>query len=130
MEKTQIENEIKQNYLSLGPEKVNLPPDLDTEIFEELVEVTCSKLDEIESKSLEFEKGNLDREEFVSSVMRTLHSMKGEFAICQIEQIRDLCHLMESLINEDPENPPIDTIFAFKDWLYDIMQKLGSEVCG
>jgi chemotaxis protein histidine kinase CheA len=130
MEKQQIEAQIKQNYLVLTAEQVNLPDDLDNEIFEELVEVTCTKLDEIESKSLQFENGNLDKDEFVSSVMRTLHSMKGEFAICQIEQVRDLCHLMESLINADHENPPIDTILAFKDWLNDIMQKLGRELCG
>jgi len=108
--------------LANAPESFNIPQDVDREILSEFVDSTASGLEQLEGVLLAFDYGRITQGECITIIRRILHNIKGEAGIMDFGTISSLCHHAESLLYEDFETIPCETLFLVKDWLTKAMQ--------
>lgn len=111
-------------YLACSPENIEINPDIGQKILSECIDSTISALEKLEEILLAFDSGQIAQDECIIIIRRILHNIKGEAGIIDFGTISSVCHHAESLLCEDSETIPIDTLFSVKDWLTKTMQCL------
>lgn len=97
-------------------EVVELPENVDIEIFQQFIQSQDSNLEEMEALLLSYgEKG--DKTEIIADLKRKIHTLKGESGILGLNDIQELCHLAEDRIEQGITQDLIDNLFSLKDWL-------------
>jgi two-component system chemotaxis response regulator CheY len=113
------------------PMLVEFPPvesltfeQVDPEFWEEYSTSTATKLEELEAEALAVEADPSCDE--VQSVMRTLHSLKGEAGMIGMMEVQRICHETETVFKEaDDKGLVVETVLRAKDW---ITEALGRAV--
>jgi two-component system, chemotaxis family, sensor kinase CheA len=100
--------------------KITLPANVDEHIFEEFIASKSSDIDELENLLLRLEK-EADQEDS-AALKRIIHTIKGESAIIGLNEIENLCHKAEDLIETYTIDKIIDVLFKVKDWLSAIFE--------
>jgi len=95
---------------------LELPENVDPEIFQQFIQSQDSNLEEMESLLLSYNKGE-ENKEIIAELKRKVHTLKGETGILGLNDIQDLCHLAEDRIEQGVTQELIDDLFALKDWL-------------
>ncbi|MHC4751867.1 MAG: Hpt domain-containing protein [Planctomycetota bacterium] len=116
---------ILDNYLANLPENIHIPSDINEAMLSEFVDSTTSHLDLLEQEILGFEAGQTQND-FVTSARTILHNINGDAGIMDIAEMSDICHLAESLLHENCQKVPIDTLLSVKDWLSKAVQYIRS----
>jgi len=120
---------IRNNSPLPDSQKVEIPSDM-RDLLEDYVDSTNSMLEELESATLAYEKGD-DREENAAAVQRILHKIKGESGMMGIEDISQLCHEAEFAFEELGEDLRPDMLLRFKDWTCAAINHLAARAsCG
>ncbi len=86
---------------SVTPITIELPENVDEDIFAEFVSSLPHTLDNLETAILEGEQDTSDDNR--NSIKGILHNLKGESSLMTLQQMANICHDAESLL-EDPSN--------------------------
>jgi len=103
-------------------QKFILPPHIDEEIYSDFLAERDGVLEQMESHLLVLEKVK-DRET-IADLRRIFHTLKGEAAIFELNDVANICHGTEDLIDSSGEELPIDKLLKIKDWLKDVFDAL------
>ncbi|HOQ32976.1 MAG TPA: chemotaxis protein CheA [Candidatus Hydrogenedens sp.] len=113
----ELQQKKMRNIVVQGSGQVlELPENVDPEIFQQFIQSQDSNLEEMESLLLSYNKGEEDKE-IIAELKRKVHTLKGETGILGLNDIQDLCHLAEDRIEQGVTQELIDDLFALKDWL-------------
>ncbi len=89
------------------------------------VEEVDSLLTRLEEAALMLESGN-DIEDALAEVRRVLHSIKGDSGMCGVTGVHDVCHELESFLDELHEQGSLaDVLLKAKDWMEEVTQHLS-----
>ena len=92
-----------------------LPSHIDEAIFNEFLNDQDAVLERLEANLLVLEK--IYDAEQVNDVRRIFHTLKGEAAIFELNDIHNICHKTEDLLQNIEPPLPIDTLLQVSDWL-------------
>lgn len=92
-----------------------LPAHIDEDIFNDFLHDQQSVLERLDAHLLNLEKQYSPEQ--LADVRRIFHTLKGEAAIFELNDINRLCHMTEDLIQNAGSNLPIDRLFVISDWL-------------
>ncbi|MBI1319519.1 MAG: hypothetical protein GC168_11320 [Candidatus Hydrogenedens sp.] len=95
---------------------LTLPDYVDQAIFEEFLSRQPSVLADLEQQALRFEQEGSDGEA-VKVFRRLIHTLKGEAGLLALEEVEDLCHLIEDVLDELPAERTVDAVLSAVDWL-------------
>ena len=84
-------------------------------MFSEFITRTQEILDGIESDLLLLNNG-FDKESY-DNILRQLHTLKGDSGFLSLLEVEQVCHDMESGLNDFPLADVLDLLFEVKDWL-------------
>ncbi len=101
---------------------------VDPEFWAEYISSTVDKLAELQGAAMELEAGN-DIEAASDSIMRLLHSLKGEAGMIGLTDVQNVCHEAEDLFKEEGGQPDsADMVLKVKDWIEAATQQAGNLV--
>lgn len=90
---------------------------VETEFVDDYLDSTRVKLVELETAALDLEQAE-QSQPLVDSIMRTLHSLKGEAGMIGLGDVQAVCHETETLVKDNPTHPECaQLILTVKDWL-------------
>ncbi len=90
------------------------------------VEEVDSLLTRLEGAALLLESGN-DLDEALAEVRRVLHSIKGDSGMCGVTGVHDICHELESFLDElDEQESLANVLLKVKDWIEAATRHLSS----
>ncbi len=95
---------------------------VDPEFWEEYSSSTATKLEELEAQAMavEADPGCDD----VQSIMRTLHSLKGEAGMIGMMEVQRICHETETAFKDAADKgSAVDTVLRAKDWIGDALKR-------
>ena len=95
---------------------------VDPEFWEEYSSSTATKLEELEAQAMavEADPGCDD----VQSIMRTLHSLKGEAGMIGMMEVQRICHETETAFKDAVDKgSAVDTVLRAKDWIGDALKR-------
>ncbi len=95
---------------------IELPENVDTEIFQQFIQSQELNLEEMESLLLSYNTSE-DKGNIIAELKRKVHTLKGESGILGLNDIQELCHLAEDRIEQGVTPDLIDQLFLLKDWL-------------
>ncbi len=95
------------------------------DILATYVEEVDSLLSRLEMAALSLESGD-DRDEALAEVRRVLHSIKGDSGMCGVTGVHDVCHELESFLDElDRAGSLADVLLKVKDWTETVLHHLS-----
>jgi two-component system chemotaxis response regulator CheY len=95
---------------------------VDPEFWDEYSLSTGTKLEELEAQAMAVEADPSCDE--VQSVMRTLHSLKGEAGMIGMMEVQRICHETETAFKEaDDKGSAVETVLHAKDWIDDVLKQ-------
>ena len=98
-------------------QKLILSEWVDEELLKEFLSTIPSTLEEIELNILSLEN---PEENSLDSLKRTLHTLKGESGVLELEDLTKVCHGVEDLFESIEENHGlVDILLEIKDWMYE-----------
>lgn len=104
--------------------KTAIPSDVAMEYLAEYIDSTVEKLEALEADALELESTD-DVPSITNSIMRTLHSLKGEAGMIGLSEISDILHRTESAIKAHDADPACaDFVLRIKDWMQSLVRWL------
>jgi two-component system, chemotaxis family, chemotaxis protein CheY len=90
---------------------------VETEFVDDYLDSTRVKLIELETAALDLEQAE-QKQLLVDSIMRTLHSLKGEAGMIGLGDVQAVCHETETLVKDNPTHPECaQLVLTVKDWL-------------
>ncbi|MHC4542403.1 MAG: response regulator [Planctomycetota bacterium] len=90
------------------------------------VEEMDSLLSRLEVAAMSLESAG-DCDEAYAEVRRVLHSIKGDSGMCGVTQVQNVCHEIESALDELRANRSLaDTLLKVKDWIDGVIRHLSS----
>ncbi len=95
---------------------IELPENVDTEIFQQFLQSQESNLEEMEALLLNYSEDE-NKSSTIAELKRKVHTLKGESGILGLNDIQELCHLAEDQIEQGVTQELIDNLFLLKDWL-------------
>ncbi len=105
---------------------IQLPDNVDEDIFREFLANIPHEIDSLESAILAGEKN--PSVENANTIKGLLHNMKGESALMGLNEFAAVCHEAESLIIETPNTFPGEKLLEHKDWMQNAVNRLiGSQ---
>ncbi len=91
--------------------------DVDMEFWAEYESSTQAKVEDLEAAAMELEACN-DVEAASESIMRILHSLKGEAGMIGLTDVQQVCHGAETLIKEhEASHEAADLVLSVSDWI-------------
>lgn len=93
---------------------IELPDNVDEDIFTEFLSAQPTVLDELESLALSIEQND---EAALASFRRILHTLKGESGLVGVGDAADLCHAMEDALDANSPASLVDQLLESVDWL-------------
>lgn len=123
-------NNLKQNSDKLTKKllqstAISFTNDVDEKIIEDILLDWSEAADRLETRALEIEH-NIEDQEALKDVKRTLHTLKGDTATFGLYNISGLFHRFEDLLElyiEKKENP-FQMLILIVDWLSRILDKI------
>ena len=109
---------------------VVLPEIVDDVIFSEFLARQGGVLEEMEESILNYE--STGETCHLDLYKRIIHTIKGEFGMLGLEDLSELCHVIEDRLIADDPHSLADLLFEFKDWLsrlYKYYNWIGAEPC-
>lgn len=98
---------------------------VDQEIIETYIDQQEERLAEMEDLILSYEH---DKEmETLTQLRRHLHTAKGEAGAVGVNEIEQVCHLVEDYIQDSSNTLQADVLLAFKDWFAQTIQAIRSQ---
>ena len=95
------------------------------DVFSTYVEEVDSLLTRLEEAALSLESGN-DLNEALAEVRRVLHSIKGDSGMCGVTGVHDVCHELESFLDELRRQGSLaDVLLKVKDWIEAVTRHLS-----
>ena len=95
------------------------------DVFSTYVEEVDSLLMRLEEAALSLESGN-DLNEALAEVRRVLHSIKGDSGMCGVTGVHDVCHELESFLDELLRQGSLaDVLLKVKDWIEAVTRHLS-----
>jgi len=95
------------------------------DVFSTYVEEVDSLLTRLEEAALSLESGN-DLDEALAEVRRVLHSIKGDSGMCGVTGVHDVCHELESFLDELRRQGSLaDVLLKVKDWIEAVTRHLS-----
>jgi two-component system chemotaxis sensor kinase CheA len=88
---------------------------VDDEIVAEFVSRQADLLEQLENLVLDIEISQTDAD--LPDLMRYFHTLKGESALLGFEDISQLAHVTEDMLQREPLVACVDRILEVKDWL-------------
>lgn len=88
----------------------------DEDFLNEYLDSTWPKLNALEETALQLESGG-DPTECTQSIMRTLHSLKGEAGMIGLGKVSQVCHETEDIVKADGSAECVDFVLRVKDWV-------------
>lgn len=92
-----------------------LPSHIDDGIFNDFLNDQDVVLERLEANLLALEKTY--NAEQINDVRRIFHTLKGEAAIFELNDIHNICHRTEDLLHNIEPPLPIDVLLQVSDWL-------------
>ncbi|MFU8781335.1 MAG: chemotaxis protein CheA, partial [Kiritimatiellia bacterium] len=107
------------------PSKSDYAPWVDDEIVAAYVEQQSAVLPEMEQQILAYE--SQPDASMVSSLRRTIHTLKGESGVVGAMHIEQVCHRMEDYLDaaESGDSIATDVLLAVLDWIGDAVRLFG-----
>jgi CheY-like chemotaxis protein/HPt (histidine-containing phosphotransfer) domain-containing protein len=91
--------------------------DVDMEFWAEYESSTSAKVEDLEAAAMELEACN-DVEAASESIMRILHSLKGEAGMIGLTDVQEVCHGAETLMKEhEASHEAADLVLSVSDWI-------------
>ncbi len=119
---SKLEKQI-QTLLSSLQTETSLPQedppleDIDSELLGMFLSECRSSLQDLEETVLHLdETSEKNDQEEISEARRTIHTFKGECGVIPLPRAQKLCHLAETMIDQEEEFP-VDPILGLIDWL-------------
>ncbi len=95
---------------------------VDPEFWEEYSLSTATKLEELEAQAMAVEADPACDD--VQSIMRTLHSLKGEAGMIGMMEVQRICHETETAFKDaEDKGSAVDTVLRAKDWIDDALKR-------
>ncbi|MEA3226273.1 MAG: response regulator [Planctomycetota bacterium] len=95
------------------------------DILATYIEEMDSLLSRLEAAALSLESGD-DCDEALAEVRRVLHSIKGDSGMCGVIGVHDVCHELESFLDElDRAGCLADVLLKVKDWTETVIRHLS-----
>jgi len=101
------------------------PALVDDGIMSEFLARQADVMDDIEKELLVIDSGTSTGD--TEGIKRFLHTLKGESALLGLNDVADLCHATEDMIQADGIAAHIDCLLAVKDWFIVTFQYLREE---
>ncbi len=102
---------------------ITLPANVDEAIYREFLANLPHVLGQLEAAVLATEENPSDANR--NAIKGILHNLKGESSLLGLDAMSALCHETESALVESGVKPPIETLFAAKDKLQQMLDKLN-----
>ncbi|RJO64834.1 MAG: chemotaxis protein CheA [Myxococcales bacterium] len=101
-----------------------LPEWVDEAMFRDFVAAQGMAFEEIEGMVLELEHGDPEN---IAALKRRIHTMKGESGVMGLDELSEVCHAVEDLIEADlPLASKTDRLLAAKDWMQAAVEAYGN----
>ena len=110
---------------SAQPAIFRLPAYLDETIFNEFLIEQDTVLQNMESHILQLEK--VRDPELFADLRRIFHTLKGESAVFELNDLERICHQTEDLMDGCGDKLPIDVLLQVKDWLKGVFDGLRTK---
>jgi len=94
---------------------ITLPKNADMQILGDFLSRQDMILEELEGYILEYEKDEALHS--VDAIKRIIHTMKGDAGLLGLEEVQELCHITEALLEDGSLNNLGDVLLEIKDWL-------------
>ena len=107
------------------PLTIELPENVDEDIFAEFVSSLPHTLDNLETAILDGEQNTSDENR--NSIKGILHNLKGESSLMTLQQMADICHNAESLLEDTSAEFPGQKLLETCDQLRKIVSALRGE---
>ncbi len=97
------------------------------DLWQDYYDSTTSVLPDLEAAALSLESGR-DPDENTAAIKRILHSIKGESGMTGMLEVHDLCHEVESAIDQLADDlKTADMVLRAKDWINEVILRLAGE---
>lgn len=106
--------------------KIQLPSNVDEEIFAEFLSQQDASLQEMEEQILLIEKEK--NQEALASLRRRIHTLKGEAGALGIYDIQQVCHATEDYLSAAGVALAVDRLLLVKDWLLQTFKSFEGKV--
>lgn len=115
---------------SVAAPSIKLPKNVNQAILSEFLVKQDETLEVMESAILDIEEkvqngSKRQGDESFSELKRLLHTLKGESGMLGLNQVSNLCHVVEDYIEKKGWNTETDKLLDFKDWLSETFHYLS-----
>ncbi|MDR0869069.1 MAG: Hpt domain-containing protein [Planctomycetota bacterium] len=104
-------------------EKMQLPDNVDEEIFAAFVGEQLGRMDDLEQMLLQAERG--DKIADLADLRGLIHTLKGDSALMGLDQIEHLCHAVEDNLRNGYPLGLSNVLFTTLDWLRSAFTELS-----
>jgi len=104
---------------------INLPQNIDEEIFREFLSNQPEVLANLESLIIAAEKN--PAEENILAIKAILHNLKGESGLLGLQEIASVCHETESLLENYGSQFPVEKLLDTKDWFHNAISVISGD---
>jgi two-component system, chemotaxis family, chemotaxis protein CheY len=100
---------------------------VDEHIIQDIIFEWSESLARLENMALRIETEQ-DDSSALDEIKRTLHTIKGDLAVCGLSEVSDVIHQAEDLLESFIEEGacPTDMLLRIKDWLQQILKAIAS----
>ncbi len=96
------------------------------DVLSTYIEEMDSLLSRLEVAAMSLESAG-DRGEAYAEIRRILHSIKGDSGMCGVTQVQNVCHELESALDDLHTSGSLaDTLLRVKDWIDGVIRHLSS----